>query len=84
MRKLILIAAIAMMSATPCYANLSLASNEPAPSAVEQPKEQAPAAAKPAAVTKTSTAAKPRKRHMPGVVAYPTYPVRNFSYAHCL
>lgn len=38
MRKLIFIAAIAFASATPCYANLSLASSEPSSTVVEQPR----------------------------------------------
>jgi hypothetical protein len=41
MRKLMLIAAIALMTATPCYANLSLASAETSPAATEQPKTTA-------------------------------------------
>jgi hypothetical protein len=86
MRKLILIATIAMMSTTSCYANLSLASNEPTADSVEHAKAQAPVAATPAIAAKTSTAAKPHRRRPLGVVASPTYPVRNFSYgyAHCL
>jgi len=42
MRKLILIALIATMSKSPCYANLSLASADPTPAATEQPKPHAP------------------------------------------
>jgi hypothetical protein len=38
MRKLFLIAAVAFATATPCYANLSLASVETSPAATEQPK----------------------------------------------
>jgi hypothetical protein len=45
MRKLILIAAIATMSTTPCFANLSLASSEPSQAASAQP--QSPAASEP-------------------------------------
>jgi len=37
MRKLILVAAIAFMIATPCYANLSLASADNSANAAEQP-----------------------------------------------
>ena len=44
MRKLILIAVIATMSSTPCFANLSLASNEPSPAVSG---EQPPAVAEP-------------------------------------
>ena len=84
MRKLILIATIAMMSTTSCYANLSVASNEPAHTVTEQPKAQAPAAAKPANVSKISSAAKPHTRHTPAVVAHPSYQVHSFSYGHCL
>jgi hypothetical protein len=38
MRKLLLIAAVAFATATPCYANLSLASAENPPTAAEQTK----------------------------------------------
>jgi hypothetical protein len=38
MRKLFLIAAVAFATASPCYANLSLASAETSPAATEQPK----------------------------------------------
>jgi hypothetical protein len=41
MRKLILIAAIALMSTTSCYANLSLASADGSLPATEQPKARA-------------------------------------------
>jgi hypothetical protein len=43
MRKLILIAAIAFVTATPCYANLSLASADTSPTATEQSKTTAEA-----------------------------------------
>src|SRR5262249_53022422 len=87
MRKLILIAVIATMSSTSCYANLSLASNDPAQAASAQPKPQPEAAPKaaPKAVVKSSTAAKPRTRHSFGNVA----PVGGYApiggyYHHCL
>jgi hypothetical protein len=41
MRKLMLIAGIALMTATPCYANLSLASADTSPVAAAQPKTAA-------------------------------------------
>jgi hypothetical protein len=41
MRKLMLIAAIALMTATPCYANLSLASADTSPAATERAKTPA-------------------------------------------
>ena len=86
MRKLILVAAIAMMSTTSCYANLSVASNDPNPTPVEQPKAEAPAAPKPDTSTKTSITAKPHRSHSPGIAAFPRYRVRSFSYGygHCL
>ncbi len=83
MRKLILIAVIAMMSSTSCYANLSLASNDLNPPAVAQPSDQAPAAG-PVTAAKTSTVAKPPRRRPSGIVAAPTRPVRSQGYAHCL
>jgi hypothetical protein len=83
MRKLILVAAIAMMSTTSCYANLSLASNEPAAAAAEQPKAPPSEATKDATPTKSSTITRSRKRHPPGVVAYPAYSIHNFSHGHC-
>lgn len=43
MRKLILIAAIALITATPCHANLSLATAEIPPAATEQPQTTAEA-----------------------------------------
>jgi hypothetical protein len=80
MRKLILITVIATMSTTSCYANLSLASNEPAPAATEQPKPQAPET-RPATVAKSPSVAKPRRSH---VSRWATpIPVRGF-YQHCL
>ncbi len=91
MRKLILVAAIAMMSTTSCYANLSVASNDPNPAPVEQPKAEAPAApkpdtSKPDTSTKTPITAKPHRPHLPSVVAFPRYRIRSFSYGygHCL
>jgi hypothetical protein len=84
MRKLILVAAIAMMSTTSCYANLSLASNEPAPTTAEQPNAAPSEAIKGSAPARSSTIARSRKRHLPGVAAYPAYPVHSFSYGRCL
>jgi hypothetical protein len=88
MRKLILVTAIAIMSTTSCYANLSVASNDPNPTPVEQPKAEAPAAAsKPETPTKaTPIAAKPHRRPLPRIVAFPRYRLRSFSsgYGHCL
>jgi len=84
MRKLILITVIAIMSTSPCYANLSLASNDPSPAATEQPKPTAPET-RPEAVAKSPSNARPR-RHV-SRLASPIrsfyVPVRGF-YHHCL
>ena len=87
MRKLILIAAIAMMSTTSCYANLSVASNDPNPAPLEQPKAQAPAAAaKPDTSARPLITAKRHRLHAPSVAAFPAYRIRSFShgYGPCL
>lgn len=78
MRKFVLIAAIATTWSTSCYANLSLAANEPAVAIVEQPRAQV-VESRPAPLVKSSVVAKPRKRHLLGRA----YPVRVF-YRHCL
>jgi hypothetical protein len=62
MRKLILIVAVATMSSSSCYANLSLASSDTMAAMAEQPKAQA-AESRPAPVVKSHTAAKARKTH---------------------
>jgi hypothetical protein len=87
MRKLILIAVIATMSTTSCYANLSLASNEPSPAVTEQ--QQSPAVtepqhskgpeARPATVAKAPNPVKHRRSH----VSSWAMPVRGF-YQHCM
>jgi hypothetical protein len=63
MRKLILVAAIALMSTTPCYANLSLASNDaPSPVTAESTR---PTADLPAhAAEKSATVVTPRRKHV--------------------
>src|SRR4051794_35185781 len=53
MREFIMIAAIVMMSTSSCYANLSLASKDPAPTAIEEQKAETPKA-RPARVTKAA------------------------------
>ena len=78
MHKFILIAAIATMSSTSCYANLSLASDESTHLAAEQPRAKA-VESRQAPIVQPSAAAKPRKRHLSGRA----YPVRVF-YQHCL
>jgi hypothetical protein len=83
MRKLILVTAIAMMSTTSCYANLSLASSEPASTAVEQAKVDQSTSPKPVTSTK-SLPAKPHKRHSAPIAAYRVYQVHSYSYGHCL
>jgi hypothetical protein len=87
MRKLILIAVLATMSTTSCYANLSLASNEPSPAATEQkgspalsePQPSKTPEAKPATVAKATNLAKHHRRHVSGWAA----PVHTF-YQHCM
>jgi hypothetical protein len=64
MRKLILIAVIVTMSTSTCYANLSLASNDPIPAATDQPKSHAPEA-RSATVAKSPSIPRPR-RHSSG------------------
>jgi hypothetical protein len=88
MRKLILIAAIATLSSSACYANLSLASNDAPQQAIAQPSAQAldaraeaKAEAKAeAAVTSVRPAniSRPKPRHQSGR----TFVIRN-SYAGC-
>ncbi len=62
MRKLILIAAAAFMSTTPCYANLSLASADTSPIATEQPKPRA-AEARPVKPERSARISRHRQRH---------------------
>jgi len=85
MHKLILVATIAIMSTTSCYANLSVASNDPNPTPVEQPKAEAPVAPNPETPTKAPIAAKPHRQPLPRI-AFPRYRLRSFSsgYGHCL
>lgn len=79
MRKLILIAAIATMSSSACYANLSLASNESPQESVEQPSLQAIEAIEakadvkagvkaeaPVRTAKSPNVSKPKPRHQSG------------------
>jgi hypothetical protein len=81
MRKLILMAVIATMSSSACYANLSLASNEPPQGSIEQPTGQAleARAEAPAKIVKSPAVSRPKPRH---------YSARAFvtrrSYGHCL
>ena len=77
MRKLILIAVIATMSSSSCYANLSLASNDTTAAITEKPRALA-VESRPTPVVKSSLVAKPRKRHSLGRA----YPIRVF-YQHC-
>jgi hypothetical protein len=84
MRKLILIAAIATLSSSACYANLSLASNDAPQQAIAQPSAQAldarAEAKAEAAVTSVRPAniSRPKPRHQSGR----TFVIRN-SYAGC-
>jgi len=88
MRKLILIAMIATMSSSACYANLSLASNDAPQEAIAQPSAQALDARAEvkaeikgeAAVTSVRSAnvSRPKPRHH----SERTFVIRN-SYAHC-
>jgi hypothetical protein len=80
MRKLILIAAIATLSSSACYANLSLASNDAPQQAIAQPSAQALDARAEAAVTSVRPAniSRPKPRHQSGR----TFVIRN-SYAGC-
>ena len=81
MRKLILIAVIATMSSSACYANLSLASNEPLPETTAQPSTQAleARAEVPVTTAKSPAASRPKPRHL----SSPASVIRR-SYGHCL
>jgi hypothetical protein len=85
MRKLILIAVIATMSSSACYANLSLASNEPPQGSIEQPTGQAldakaeVKAEAPVTIVKSPAVARPKPRHYSGRA----FVIRR-SYGHCL
>ena len=81
MRKLILIAIIATMSSSACYANLSLASNEPLPETTSQPNAQAleARAEAPATTVKSDNVAKAKPRHL----SRPVFVTRR-AYGHCL
>ena len=78
MRKLILVAVIAMMSTSSCYANLSLASNDTPQAATEQPKPQK-AETRPGAAVKLHSASKPRRQHP----SRQLYVIRSW-YDHCM
>ena len=66
MRKLILIAVFATMSSSVCHANLSLASNEPAPQPIEHAALEARAEVKAEAPVTTAKPVKVSKpRHQP-------------------
>jgi hypothetical protein len=98
MRKLILIAAIATMSSSACYANLSLASNESPQESVEQPSLQAieakadvkagVKAEAPVRTAKSPNVSKPKPRHQSGrafVLRRSYEPYGSYgSYGHCL
>jgi hypothetical protein len=85
MRKLILIAAIATMSSSACYANLSLASNEAPQETIAQPGLQAleakaeARAEAPAPTVKSPNVSKPKPRHQSSRAI-----VIRRSYGHCL
>lgn len=88
MRKLILIAAIATMSSSACYANLSLASNEPQPTIVApsaqalEAKAQIKAEARaesPVKAPRTANVSRPKPQHQ----AVRAFVIRR-SYDHCL
>lgn len=89
MRKLILIAVIATMSSSACYANLSLASNEPPQGSIEQPTGQAldaraevkaeVKAEAAATIVKSPAVARQKPRHLSGRAV-----VFRRSYGHCL
>ena len=85
MRKLILIAMIATMSSSACYANLSLASNEAPQEAIAAPSAQAlnaraeAKAEAPAATVKAANISRPKPRHH----SDRTFVIRR-SYGHCL
>lgn len=85
MRKLILIAVIATMSSSACYANLSLASNEAPQATIAQPsaqaldaRAQAKAEARVTSV-KSPAVSRPRPRHHSGRAI-----VIRSSYGDCL
>jgi hypothetical protein len=88
MRKLILITVIAIMSSSPCYANLTLASADPSQAATEQPKPMA-SEARPAAIAKSRSKSpsntRPRRHVSRGAFSIRSFsaPVRGF-YHHCL
>jgi len=82
MRKLILIAAIALITATPCHANLSLATAETPPAATEQP--QATAEARPVAAGRSPMRIS-RRRHShwnASRLSYHYFGYHNFSYRY--
>jgi hypothetical protein len=85
MRKLILIAVIATMSSSACYANLSLASNEPPQGSIEQPSVQAldaraeVKAEAPATTVKSAHVSRPKHRYQ----SERAFVIRR-SYGHCL
>ena len=85
MRKLILIAVIATMSSSACYANLSLASNEPPPESIEQPSRKAidaraeAKAEAPVTIVKSANSSRPKPWHPTGRA----FVIRR-SYGHCL
>jgi hypothetical protein len=81
MRKVILIAVIATMSSSACYANLSLASNEPPQGSIEQPTGQTleARAEAPATIVKSPAVSRPKPRHYSGRAV-----VFRRSYGHCL
>ena len=96
MRKLILVAALATMWTSSCYANLSLASNAPLSAPVEEAKAQAPEAEAPEIIKapeiKAPEARAPEVRRSTAERT-PSRPRRHFSsrapiirsfYQHCL
>jgi hypothetical protein len=89
MRKLILIAVMATMSTTSCYANLSLASYDPTPASVEQKAQTEPPKAEVQEIRRAATA-KPEKRHFQnrarsaGRVYQPAYPAHDIYQHGCL
>jgi len=85
MRKLILIVVIATMSSSACYANLSLASNEPPQETIGQPSLQAleakaeVRAEAPVTTARSRNISRPKPRHQ----AARAFVIRR-SYGHCL
>ena len=81
MRKLILIAFVATMSSSACYANLSLASNETPQGSIERPSFHAGEnrAETPVATVKSPKVSKPKPRYQSGRAV-----VIRSSYGHCL